>query len=89
MAVTFEDSDSIVTSFALDATYAGIHAPTTLKHIIILGWIWLIVAAISAWLDRVYKWPKAVLLFTGLAALMVLMTMNTLAVYEPYLALRR
>ncbi len=86
-AVIFADDKPM--SFAMDATYAGIHAPSTLKHIIVLGWVLLGVATISACLDRCYKWPKAVVLFAGLSALMAFMTLNTMDVYEPYLAIRR
>lgn len=88
-ATTVADQDSLEMSFALDATYAGIHAPTTLKHIIILGWILLGVAAVTAYLERCYRWPKTIVIFVGLFALMTLMTLNALAIYEPYLAIRR
>lgn len=76
-------------SNALDATYAGVNAPETLGRIIFLGWTLLILAGISASLERCYRWPKALLVFGGIAALMELMTLNALALYEPYLAVRR
>lgn len=89
MAAIYADHDEIELSYAMDATYAGLHAPTALKQIIILGWILLALAALSAWIDRCYKWPKAVLIFVVLVGLMGMMTKHALWVYEPYLALRR
>jgi len=89
MAVTEMDFNQTPLSAALDATYAGNHAPTLLKHIIILGWVLLLTAAISAWLERCYKWPKLIVLFIGLTGLMTFMSLNTLTLYEPYLAVRR
>ncbi len=83
------DGNDVPMSFALDETYSGIHAPSTLKHIIVLGWVLLGVAALSAGLERCYKWPKAAFIFLTLVALMWLMTTNALWLYEPYLAARR
>ena len=89
LAATFADPDDMPLSLALDATYAGIHAPSALKHIIILGWVLLALATFTACLERCYKWPKTVVMFAGLSVLMAIMTFNALAVYEPYLAIRR
>jgi hypothetical protein len=89
MAIIFHEQDETPMSFALDATYSGVNAPQTLQHIIILGWVLLGVAMISAGLERCYKRPKLILVFTALTALMALMTFNTMALYEPYLAVRR
>ena len=88
MASTFADGETVELAFALDATYAGLHAPSILMHIIILNWILLLLAAISAIIERCYRWPKALLIFMGLAFVMAEMTQNALLVYEPYLALR-
>ena len=65
------------------------HAPSKVKHIIILGWVLLGTAAITACLERCYKWPKTIFIFAGLSALMTIMTLNALYIYEPYLAVRR
>ncbi|MEP4053225.1 MAG: hypothetical protein ABJN22_13365 [Litorimonas sp.] len=89
MASTFADGETVELPYALDATYAGLHAPTALAHIIILGWVLLALAAISAAIERCYKWPKALIVFVVLFFLMGMLTINTLAVYEPYLAIRR
>ena len=89
MADTDMDFNQTPLSAALDATYSGNHAPTMLKHIIVLGWILLVTAVVSAWLERCYKWPKAIFVFVGLTALMTFMTLNALTLYEPYLAVRR
>ncbi len=76
-------------SRALDATYSGNHAPTMLKQIIILGWILLATAMVSACLERCYKWPKSIFIFGSIIVLMTYMTLNTLSLYDPYLAVRR
>lgn len=89
LASTFADGETVELAFALDATYAGLHSPSILKHIIILSWVLLLLAAISAAIERCYRWPKALLIFVGLAFVMGEMTQNALWVYEPYLALRR
>jgi len=73
-------------SFTLDATYGGWHAPTTLKQIISLAWVLLLVAILTASLERPYSWIKTILVFGSLTLLMWFMTANTLALYEPYLA---
>lgn len=87
--MTYSSTDDIPMSLALDVTYAGWHAPNTLKQIILLGWALLGLAIISAALERCYKWVKALLLFAILIVLMGVMTLNTLDLYEPYLAVRR
>lgn len=87
--MTQSDIDDIPMSLALDVTYAGWHAPDTLKQIILLGWALLGLAIISATLERCYKWYKAVILFAILMLLMAVMSLNTLNLYEPYLSLRR
>ena len=89
VSVTYSEFDEVPMSLALDATYAGWHAPSTLKHIIIMGWVLLGVAIISAMLESCYKWYKVVIIFAALTALMGFMTFNTMNLYEPYLAVRR
>ena len=75
-------------SYALDASYLGLHAPTAVKHIIILSWTLLITAMLTAFLERAYSFKKSILVFGGLLFLMWSMTSNTLTVYAPYLEVR-
>jgi len=89
LAVAETDFNQTPLSTALDATYSGIYAPSAVKQIILMGWILLAVSAVSASLERCYEWPKTVLLYAGLTGSIALMTLDVLAVYEPYLAVRR
>jgi len=75
-------------SFALDASYAGLHAPTSVKHIIILSWVLLFTAMLTALFERPYSIGKSILVFGGLIVFMWLMTSNTLTLYAPYIDVR-
>jgi len=76
-------------SLALDTTYAGWNSPKAVFKIIILGWILLIIAAASSFIERCYHWQKAVLIFLVLAGMMVDLSLNAISLYEPYLTVRR
>ena len=76
-------------SLALDTTYAGWNSPKALLKIIFLGWILLIIATASAFIERCYQWQKAALIFLVIAMLMAFLSLNAINLYEPYLAVRR
>mgnify|MGYP000557242145 FL=1 len=87
--MTYADDGETPMSLALDTTYAGWDSPQALLKIILLGWALLALAAITAYMGKCYQWPKAIFIFICLIGLMTFMSLNTLALYEPYLAVRR
>ena len=89
LAMTYADDGETPMSLALDTTYAGWDSPKTLLKIIILGWVLLIIATASAFIERCYQWQKAALIFLVLAVLMIFLSLNAINLYEPYLAVRR
>ena len=88
IAATYTDLSNGSMSHALDATYLGVHAPTTLAIIIISSWILLFIAMLTAYFERPYGLEKSILIFGGLLTFMWTMTSNTLTLYAPFLELR-
>jgi len=84
--MTYTDFNDYPMSLSLDTSYLGLNGPKTVFKIILLGWILLVIATATAFVERCYSLKKIIIVFLALGALMTILSLNTIALFEPYIS---
>lgn len=83
--MTYADGTEYPISLALDMSYLGMNGPKSLLKIMALGWILLILATATSFIEKCYSSKKTIIVFGFLAVLMLQLSLNTINLFEPYL----